>query len=134
MLVTVGPRADPSALGPHPDHVRVERYVPQGGILRRCDIVVSHAGSGTALAALALGIPQLCLPQGADQFLNAAAIATAGAGLSIPPDQVTGDAVAKAVSRLLANASFRRAAAAVRQSIESMPTAADVAPAIEALA
>ncbi len=134
MLVTVGPRADPSALGPQPDHVRVERYVPQSALLQYCDVVVSHAGSGTVLATLALGIPQLCLPQGADQFLNAAAITAAGAGLSIPPERVTGDAVAEAVSRLLAEASFGRAAAAVRQSIDSMPTAADVAPTLEALA
>jgi len=27
------------------------------------------------LAALSMGIPQLCLPQAADQFLNAAAVA-----------------------------------------------------------
>jgi UDP:flavonoid glycosyltransferase YjiC (YdhE family) len=131
VLVTVGPRADPSALGPQGDHVRVERYVPQSALLQHCDVVVSHAGSGTVLASLALGIPQLCLPQGADQFLNAAAIAAAGAGLSIPPEQITSDAVAEAVSRLLADASFRRA---VRQSIDSMPTAADVAPTLEALA
>jgi MGT family glycosyltransferase len=134
VLVTVGPRADPSALGPQGDHVRVERYVPQSALLQHCDVVVSHAGSGTVLASLALGIPQLCLPQGADQFLNAAAVAAAGAGLSIPPDRVTGDAVAEAVSRLLGEASFRRAAAAIRQSIDSMPTAADVAPTLEALA
>lgn len=83
---------------------------------------------------MALGIPQLCLPKGTDQFLNAAASTSAGAGLSIPPALVTGDAVPEAVSRLLAEASFRRSAAAVRESIDSMPTAVDVAPTLEALA
>ena len=34
----------------------------------------------------AVDCPQLCLPQGADQFLNATAIALAGAGLSLHPD------------------------------------------------
>ena len=134
VLVTVGPRGDASALGVFGDHVRIERYVPQNAILRHCDVVVSHAGSGTALSALALGIPQLCLPQGADQFMNAAAIAASGAGLTIAPDHVTADAVADAVRRLLDDASFKREASLVRESIDTMPTAAEVAPMLEALA
>jgi Glycosyl transferases, related to UDP-glucuronosyltransferase len=64
VLVTVGMTGDPAALGPQPDRVRVERYVPQTQILRHCAVVVSHAGSGTFLAALAAGVPQLCLPTG----------------------------------------------------------------------
>ena len=72
-LVTVGPRGDVEAFGPLPDHVVVARYVPQHVTMTYADLVVSHAGSGTFLAALARGIPQLCLPQAADQFTNAAA-------------------------------------------------------------
>ena len=63
-LVTVGPKADPSMVGSQPAHVRVERYVPQHRVLEHCEMVVSHAGSGTVLATLTLGLPQLCLPQG----------------------------------------------------------------------
>ena len=70
VLVTVGPDGDPDALGPQPDHVHVERWVDQPRVLQHCDVVVSHAGSGTFLGALAEGLPQLCLPQAADQFRN----------------------------------------------------------------
>lgn len=55
LLVTVGPGGDPAELGDQPAHVRVERYVPQTHILRHSQVVVSHGGSGTVLAALALG-------------------------------------------------------------------------------
>ena len=77
LVVTVGPNGDPAAFGPQPARVVVERYIPQTRLLPVCDVVASHAGSGTVLGALALGIPQLCLPQAADQFLNAAAVARA---------------------------------------------------------
>ena len=134
LLVTVGPQGDPEVLGPQPDHVRVERYVPQSALLPHCDVVVSHAGSGTALATLELGIPQLCLPQGADQFLNAAAIARAGAGLALPPDQADGAAIAAAVQQLLEHDAYRAAARRIGAAIAEMPSPDEVSTALEARA
>jgi UDP-N-acetylglucosamine transferase subunit ALG13 len=134
VLVTVGPRGDPAALGPQPDHVRVERYVPQTRVLRHCAVVVSHAGSGTFLATLAAGVPQLCLPQAADQFLNADACQRSGAGLLIQPGAATGAAIGDAVSRLLAEDSFRDRAAVVAAEIAAMPSPAEVAGVLEGLA
>lgn len=133
VLVTVGPDGDPGALGDQPDHIRVERYVPQGAVLAHCDAVVSHGGSGTFLGASALGLPQLCLPQGADQFLNAAAMVSMGAGISIMPGDCTREAVAVAVRRLLADPSFRNAAARVAASIAAMPSVEEVAAVLETL-
>lgn len=132
-LVTVGPRADPATVGSQPAHVRVERYVPQTLVLPHCDVVVSHAGSGTVLATLTLGLPQLCLPQGADQFLNAAAVSSSGAGISLMPDEVAADAIRDAIARLLGNASFRDASGRTSASIASMPSPDDVAAALETL-
>jgi UDP:flavonoid glycosyltransferase YjiC (YdhE family) len=132
VLVTVGAQGDPAAVGSFPDHVRVERYVPQSAVLPHCAVVVSHAGSGTALAALELGIPQLCLPQGADQYLNAAAIAKAGAGLSLPAGTDPGE-ISDAVRRLLADTSYREAAAGIGASIRAMPAPEEVAGVLEAL-
>jgi UDP:flavonoid glycosyltransferase YjiC (YdhE family) len=133
VLVTVGPHGDPGLLGEQPDHVRVERYVPQSALLPHCDVVVSHAGSGTAIATLEQGLPQLCLPQGADQFLNAAAIAGYGAGLSLLPDAATPDAIASAVETLLNDGSYRAAAERVGASIRAMPMPDEVAGVLEGL-
>ena len=134
ILVTVGARGDPASLGPQPPHVRVERYVPQTRVLAHCDVVVSHAGSGTVLATLGLGLAQLCVPQGADQFLNAAAVASAGAGIALMTGEATTDAVRNAVLRLLDDPSFRTASAHIGASIDAMPSPDDVAAALEALA
>jgi UDP:flavonoid glycosyltransferase YjiC (YdhE family) len=73
------------------------------------------------LAALALSIPQLCLPQAADQFLNAAAVAGAGAGLAIRPEEVDAAGVGDAIRRLLDDGGFRVQARRLADEIASMP-------------
>lgn len=134
VLVTVGPKGDPAALGPQPPYIRVERYVPQTAVLPHCDLAVSHGGSGTVLSGLALGLPQLCLPQGADQFLNASAVTSTGAGLSLSPGDATVAAVEQAAARLLGEPSFRSAAVRLAAAIESMPSSGDVAAVLEDVA
>lgn len=133
LVVTVGPNGDATAFGPQPAHVVLERYIPQTQLLPACDVVVSHGGSGTILAALGEGIPQLCLPQAADQFINAAAVAGAGAGLAIPPNDVKSGAVAGAVQRLLDDDKFGRGARRVAEEIASMPSPNEVAGVLEEL-
>jgi UDP:flavonoid glycosyltransferase YjiC (YdhE family) len=133
VLVTVGPDGDPAALGPVPDHVTVARWVNQADVLPHCAAVVSHGGSGTFLAALGLGLPQLCLPQAADQFRNAAAAVSSGAGLSLAPDETSPAAVRDAVQRILLEDDFRRAAADLADTIRAMPGPEEVAPVLEQL-
>ena len=133
VLVTVGPAGDPDALGPQPAHVRVERYVPQSRAFVACDVVVSHAGSGTFLGAVSRGIPQLCLPQAADQFLNADACRRSGVGLVLEPATASAPGIADAVSRLLADNSIRARAGAVAAEIQRMPGPDEVAAVLERL-
>lgn len=134
LVATVGPAGDPAAFGSQSPRVVIERYIPQTQLLPACDVVASHAGSGTVLAALALGIPQLCLPQAADQFLNAAAVARARAGLVIAPGDVDAAAVGDAIRRLLDDGRFHARAQQVADEIASMPSPDDVVRVLEALA
>ncbi len=134
LLVTVGPATDPVLLGRRPANVRVERFVPQSQVLSDCAVVASHAGSGTFLAALARGIPQLCLPQGADQFLNAAAATRSGAGITLEPGEATRPAIENAVRRLLVEDGFRGRAAALAAEIATMPGPDEVARVLERVA
>jgi UDP:flavonoid glycosyltransferase YjiC (YdhE family) len=127
VVLTVGPRGEPSALGEQPDNVHVARYIPQTQLLKHCSLIVSHAGSGTLLAGLAAELPQVCAPQAADQFFNAAACAKSGAGIALQPGGVTADAVKEAVGTLLADASYREAASRISTEIAAMPSPADIA-------
>lgn len=121
VVATVGPNADPAALGPQPDNVHVARYLSQSDLLGHCAAVVSHAGSGTFLAAIAAGLPQLCLPQGADQFLNADAGSAAGAALTLAPDEATATSIRHALQRVLEDPAFAAAARVVAADIAAMP-------------
>ncbi len=130
-LVTTGRNVDPASLGPVPAHVRVERFVPQAHVLPRCSAVVTHAGSGTTLGALAHGLPLLLVPQGADQFDNAARCERVGAAIVLRPDEVTPETVRAGLRRLLDEPAFRCGAERVAAEIAAMPTAAEAAVAVE---
>ena len=132
VVVTVGPRGEPDAIGSQPDNVHVARYIPQTQLLEHCSLVVSHAGSGTFLAALGAELPQLCLPQAADQFFNAAACVRAGAGIALMPDALSAEAVTDAVGRLLTDAAYRDAASRLSREIAAMPSPDEVADKLHA--
>ncbi|MET9225883.1 glycosyltransferase [Lentzea sp. NPDC003310] len=132
VLVALGP-GDPAALGPVPGNVHVAGFVPQAEVLRRAELVVHHGGTGTVLGALAAGLPQLVLPQGADQFVNGDVLAAAGAGTQLVGEAVTADAVTAAAAHLLDDPSARAVAATAAAEIAGMPDPAAVAERLTAL-
>jgi UDP:flavonoid glycosyltransferase YjiC (YdhE family) len=133
VIVTVGETGDPALLGPQPDNVHVERFIPQTPLLEHCDVLVSHAGSGATIGALAAGVPMLAVPQGADQFLNAEAILTVGAGLRLLPSELTTTAVRDATRQLLDDPRFADVARREQAAIREMPTSESIVPRLEAL-
>ena len=127
VLVALGPNGDPDALGVLPRRVRAQLFVPQDRLLPFVDVIVHHCGSGTMLGGLANGIPQLAVPQGADQFYNGASLARAGAGIALMPHEITPDAVAAGVKKLLEEPSFEQAAQGIQAEIEGMLSPEEVA-------
>jgi UDP:flavonoid glycosyltransferase YjiC (YdhE family) len=96
--------------------------------------VVSHGGSGTVLATLAHGVPLLCVPRAADQFVNAFNVARAGAGEVLLGADVTEAAVRVAIEALIGSSAVAAAARSLAAEIAAMPADDDVAVAIEAYA
>jgi UDP:flavonoid glycosyltransferase YjiC (YdhE family) len=88
--------------------------------------VVSHAGSGTFLGTLERGLPQLCLPQAADQFRNADGGVRSGAALALTPEQTRPETIVHAVGTLLDDDSFRHSARRIATDIRAMPSPAEV--------
>lgn len=130
LVVTTGPGVDPARFAPQPPHVLMAAYLPHALLLPRCRLVVSQGGAGILFAALAHGLPQLVLPQGADQTMNADACREAGAGLTLAPAEVTDGAVRAAAARLLAEPGFAAAARVVQTEIDAMPGADQVLEAL----
>jgi UDP:flavonoid glycosyltransferase YjiC (YdhE family) len=120
VLVAVGP-GDPALLGDLPERVQVAEFVPQGEVLRHADLVVHHGGTGTVLGALAAGLPQLILPQGADQFANAESLSALGAAKSLVGDAIRIDAIEAAARELLNDPTAGDIARGVAAEIAEMP-------------
>jgi UDP:flavonoid glycosyltransferase YjiC (YdhE family) len=121
VLVAVGPAGDPTLLGELPSNVHLEKFVSQAEVLQHVDLVVHHGGAGTMLGTLAEGLPQLILPQGADQPFNAMAIERAGAGRGMTNDVQTPETLASAIGDLLAEGPERVAAKRIADEIATMP-------------
>jgi UDP:flavonoid glycosyltransferase YjiC (YdhE family) len=126
LVATVGPNNDPSMLGQQPGNVYVARFVPQDDLLPHCAAVVSHGGSGTFLASLARGLPQLLLPQGADQFLNADAGEKAGVALALRAHEQEPHRTKEALATVLQDRGLLRRAAVAAAEIARMPSADEV--------
>ena len=131
VVVTIGLRGDPALLGPQPDHVRIERWVPQSRLLPHAAAFVSHGGSGAMLGSIVAGAPMLAVPQGADQFINADRIVASGMGRRLLPAELEPSAVRDAVRALVDDPAYREAARAVQATVAGMPPPEAVVPVLE---
>lgn len=121
LMITTG-GIDPSDLGELPPNVTAVRYRPQEDILPSCSAVIHHAGAGTMLGALAHGLPQLTMPQAADNFVNADLLAGSGAAEVLLPDQVGADTIRTTLRAVLYEPRYRTAAVTIADELASMPT------------
>ena len=126
--------APPELVGPVPDSMVVQRYVPQLKLLRHLDAVVCHAGHNTTVEALAHGLPLVLAPIKDDQSMVASQVAAAGAGLQVKFGRVRAPHLRDAVDRVLNEDSFRTNAARIRASFETAGGAPRAASLLEELA
>jgi UDP:flavonoid glycosyltransferase YjiC (YdhE family) len=144
VLMTIGPATDRSLFDHVPANVRIERFIPQSQVLPRTAAIICHAGFNTLVGAFRAGVPAVCLPVAADQPFNAAACATAGAGINAannstsdvrglmfdPTTLVPGE-VRAAIDAVLHEPGYREASARIGEEIRHMPSAGRVAQALE---
>ncbi|MDQ1424458.1 MAG: hypothetical protein QOD72_1956, partial [Acidimicrobiaceae bacterium] len=78
--------------------------------------------------------PQLLIPQGADQFVNADRCVESGAAIRLLPDDVNPETVRRGIDVLLSDDSYAQAAGRLRAEIGSMPSPADWIGPLHALA
>ena len=121
VVVTVGRDLDPAFLGPQPANVHVHRFIPQSTVLPRCNLMVSHAGSGSVIGALAHGLPMVLLPIGADQPLTAARAAALGVARVLDAATATPADVDRAAVAVLADPAYRLKAELIRDEIRALP-------------
>jgi UDP:flavonoid glycosyltransferase YjiC (YdhE family) len=128
-VVTTGRGIEPADL-PAPSNVEVLQTAPHGQIMAEASVVVTHAGHGTVLKALATGAPLVCIPMGRDQKDNATRVLRLGAGVQVSK-RSSPARIAAAVDQILTDPSFgsaaRRFADVLRFQAANRPSAADEA-------
>jgi hypothetical protein len=133
VVMTVGEKHSPTDLGPLPENVRAERWIPQDSVLAHAALMVGHAGHGTMMGCLTHGVPMVVMPLFTDDHhRNAARISATGVGVALPPlpdlrtllatgaDTLSAN-LAGAVKRVLADSSFRSASARVAAHFAALP-------------
>jgi UDP:flavonoid glycosyltransferase YjiC (YdhE family) len=121
VVVTVGRELDPKVLGPQPSNVYVRSYIPQSALLPHCDLVVSHAGSGSMIGALAHGLPMVLLPIGADQPFNAARCHDLHVGRVLNPVEATPKDVQLAATAVLEDSTYSQSAKRLEAENAALP-------------
>lgn len=122
-------------IGSVPDNVRLIDPTPLHMLLGASDAVLHHGGAGTTMSATWCGLPQLVLPQLADQFAHAAQVAATGAGLALhtAPEQDDPERITLALAELLADPGYAKAAGELRREMEMMPAPSQVVSDLERL-
>jgi MGT family glycosyltransferase len=131
-VLTTGRAVDPGDI-PAPPNVQVVRAAPHRRVLAEASVVVTHAGHGIVMKALAAGVPMVCMPMGRDQKDNTARVLRLGAGIEISkrakPIRIA-TAVAEVLGREQYAAATRQFAAVLAREAVTRPSAADEAEAL----
>ncbi|WP_448316229.1 macrolide-inactivating glycosyltransferase [Streptomyces sp. CO7] len=113
-VLQIGRHVDPSELGAVPPTVEVHDWVPQRAILAEADLFVTHAGAGGSQEGLASATPMIAVPQAADQFMNADALAGLGVARHLPAEEATAESLRAAALALVDDPEVAARLAAIR--------------------
>ena len=128
-VLTTGRAVDPAEIQASAN-VEVLQTAPHARVLREASVVVTHAGHGTVLKALAAGVPLVCIPMGRDQKDNTVRVLRLGAGIRLSKKS-TPTQIAAAITEILERpqylAAARRFAEVLAWEAAHRPRAADEA-------
>ena len=83
------------------------RWVDYAHLFPRLSALVHHGGVGTTHAAVVHGVPQVIVPHGGDQGLQAVRAEAAGVGVHVLPGQANVGRLRQAIERVLGDPGFR---------------------------
>lgn len=117
-----------------PANTRIVDFVPMQAIIPSCAAVIHHGGAGSFSGSLLNGVPQVLVSKAVDAPAKNALIQETNVGVPIVPEEVTGERLREAVTRVLDDPSFRADAGRLRQAILAQPPPNDLVPRLEELA
>lgn len=117
VVMSIGRKNDPVALGSVPDNILVRSFVPQLEILKRTSAFVTHAGMNSVQEGLYFDVPLLLVPQQVEQRMVAGRVKALGAGLMSNSPTVPSGELRAGVDRLITEPNFKANAAKIGQSL-----------------
>jgi UDP:flavonoid glycosyltransferase YjiC (YdhE family) len=134
-IVLAVPDLSPEDYATVADRVVAVGPVPLVLVLEHCAVLVHHGGHGTGLTAASLGVPQLVLPQFADQFGFARQAVAAGIARALDTLDTQRDRslLGASLDALLNGTAHRAAAARLADEVAATPPPADVVAELEAI-
>jgi UDP:flavonoid glycosyltransferase YjiC (YdhE family) len=134
LILTVGRSMDPAQFGPQPDHIKIERYIPQTLLLPHCDALVFHGGYNSLLSALWHGLPMVVTPGGAgDNWLTGQRCAAVGAGVLVEGKAPRPEALRAAVKAVLEQPRYRARAGELQREMRALPSLGEAVRRLEIL-
>ncbi|MGI5271977.1 activator-dependent family glycosyltransferase [Nonomuraea sp. CA-218870] len=132
-VVATLPAKEQARLGRVPGNVRLVEFVPLHALAPTCAAMIVQGGGGTVCTALFYGVPLLVVPHPHvfDQPLFGRRLTELGAGLTLPPDQVSPQGVRRMLTRLLSEPGFGGRTRRIREEMVALPAPARVVPELE---
>ena len=108
VILSIGKKLDPAALGRPPENFIVRPHVPQLRVLQRAALFITHGGMNSVNEALYFDVPLVVYPQVADQLWVARRVERLGTG-KVVRGRLDARTLRAAVDDVLTDPSFREA-------------------------
>ena len=129
LVISLGGRRDPAMFSDLPGNPLVVGNAPQLELLKRAQIVISHAGPNTVLETLMQGKPLLALPMALDQPAVAARLAALGVAEVLSVENRSTEQLRTALLKVQNDPAYRNAAQKLQsqmQTLRGLERAADI--------
>jgi UDP:flavonoid glycosyltransferase YjiC (YdhE family) len=134
-IITVGRSMDPAQFQPLPDHIHIERYIPQTAILPHCDVVLFHGGYNSLHSALWHGLPLIITPLGAgDQYPTGLLCEKLGVGIMVKEQPPEPEAIRAALNTVIEQSAYRARAQQFQRDLKALPHLSEAVKRLETLA
>ena len=128
-LLTAGPALDATQLR-LPDNARSVAFIPHRSVTPSASLVITHAGWQTVNAALADGVPLVCIPDGRDQPDNAVRVVHTHSGVAVGKN-ATPQKLRDVIRHALADQSLKHGAEAMADALGRQDGAKTIADELE---
>ncbi len=115
-----------------PDNTRTAAFVPHRAVLPHASLVVTHTGWQTVNAALAEGVPLVCIPDISERSGNAARVVYANAGVRVNRKS-SPEKLRRVITKALQDQSIKQGARAMAEALARNNGATRIADELERL-